>query len=78
MRLRALVAWPFYDIHVTTGISYVHIGQTPPSSLQGLYLQRPSEVFAHRPAASNKFQFSYGIQQINQTPSKLDESKKDI
>jgi hypothetical protein len=33
-----------------SGISYIHIGQMPPSSLQGLYLQRPAEVFTHQVA----------------------------
>ena len=45
------------------------VARMPPSSLQGLYLQRPAEVFTHRPAASNKYQFSYGIHQTNQTPN---------
>ncbi len=52
----------------------------PPSSLQGLYLQRPSEVSAHQPAASNKHQFRYDISSIAQVPIQPNEinSGKDI
>ncbi|WP_394388995.1 hypothetical protein [Shewanella woodyi] len=38
-----------------------------------------TEVSAHQPAASNKYQFSYGSQQANQTQTKPNETnQKDI
>ncbi len=40
------------------------VARMPPSSLQGLYLQRPAEVFTHRPVASNKHQFGNDISSI--------------
>ena len=55
------------------------VARMPPSSLQGLYLQRPAEVFTHRPAASNKHQFSYDISSIAQVPIQPNETNyKDI
>ena len=46
----------------------------PPSSLQGLYLQRPSEVSAHRPAASNKQDCSNGFKQTYSTQKQPNET----
>ena len=83
---------PFYYIHVTTAFvnpftSDVIVETTGQkmfqtffciSSIPGgqIYLRRLTEVSAHQPAASNKYQFSYGSQQSNQTQTNPNEQHK--